>query len=312
MIAKIGLIAILVAASGCDLVPITSGSAAKSVKRGRLSMKMESDYEFAARALPANIKTVETFHAAAPKNIMIPGLLAEAYCQYATGFAEDEWEVARFINKDFDRAEELAVRTTKMYVRCMNYGLKMLGGKWKEKIFTSTVEEVDAMIAKVGKDKRDGLMWFAIGLGGQIKMNKDNIDLVAQLPTVSGSLQRVIAIDAKHKPKLLGLEALPHLAIGMFYAAQSKAMGGDHMKAQHHFDKLFELTKNDAGKVKYLMGKVNFARTLLVAQQKKDAFRATLQDVLRTPGSIWPEERLANEVAHRKAKRYLKLEKDWF
>jgi hypothetical protein len=34
--------------------------------------------------------------------------------------------------------------------------------------------------------------------------------------------------------------------------------------------------------------------------------------VIETPPSVWPEQRLANEVAHRKARRYLSKEKDIF
>jgi hypothetical protein len=34
--------------------------------------------------------------------------------------------------------------------------------------------------------------------------------------------------------------------------------------------------------------------------------------VLETPPSIWPEQRLANEIAHRRARRYLKQEKELF
>jgi hypothetical protein len=41
-------------------------------------------------------------------------------------------------------------------------------------------------------------------------------------------------------------------------------------------------------------------------------FHDQLKQVLETPPSIWPEQRLANEVAHRRARRYLSHEKDLF
>jgi len=34
--------------------------------------------------------------------------------------------------------------------------------------------------------------------------------------------------------------------------------------------------------------------------------------VLETPPSVWPEQRLANEIAHRRARRYLSHEKELF
>jgi hypothetical protein len=41
-------------------------------------------------------------------------------------------------------------------------------------------------------------------------------------------------------------------------------------------------------------------------------FHDQLKQVLETPPSVWPEQRLANEVAHRRARRYLSHEKEWF
>jgi hypothetical protein len=46
--------------------------------------------------------------------------------------------------------------------------------------------------------------------------------------------------------------------------------------------------------------------------QDKEMFRDQLVQVLQTDPAIWPEQRLANEIAHRRAKRYLKLEKEFF
>jgi len=44
----------------------------------------------------------------------------------------------------------------------------------------------------------------------------------------------------------------------------------------------------------------------------KRALLAQLKQVLETPPSVWPEQRLANEVAHRRARRYLSHEKELF
>ena len=64
-------------------------------------------------------------------------------------------------------------------------------------------------------------------------------------------------------------------------------------------------------------GKYLLARTLMayrVGLQMNDQkfFHDNLVKVLETPPSIWPEQRLANEVAHRRARRYLSHEKELF
>ena len=64
-------------------------------------------------------------------------------------------------------------------------------------------------------------------------------------------------------------------------------------------------------------GKFLLARTLMayrVGLQTNDEkfFHDNLVKVLETPPSIWPEQRLANEIAHRRARRYLSHEKELF
>src|SRR5688572_12697226 len=120
--------------AGCDMGKLTVNTTSKVLARAQPSIKMESDYELAARAMPGTLKTVEGFWVVNPENEKLTAILMEGYCQYGTGFVEDEWEIAD-IAKDFDRKEELSARATKMFTRCMNYALLALGKKWQEGIF---------------------------------------------------------------------------------------------------------------------------------------------------------------------------------
>lgn len=297
---------------GCDTSGFAVNSTAKVIYKGRASMKMETDYDHAARAIPASLKTLETFHIAHPKNPLVRTMLAEGYCQYATAFVDDEWEIAQFIEKDYDKADYVAARVTKAYVRCMNYGLSLLGKKFESALLNGTPEEIEKVVSKVGSGKRAALLWTAVGLAGSINKNKDNMALIAHLGSVKVMLTRILTLDEKSPPKDPSQIALPHMVMGMVYAAQSPALGGDPALSKKHFELASEATKNESGQPRYLLAKVNFARRLLVAQQKREEFRSTLMQVLRTDPAIWPEQRLANELAHRRALRYLKLEKEWF
>ncbi len=300
-------------AAGCiDVGAMAVGTTTQVIARGSLAMKMESDYKLAQQSIPASLKTLETFHIADPNNKQLIGLLAESYCQYASAFAEDDWEIAQYEQRDFDRAEKEAERTTKMYVRCTNYGLMLLGKQWQNKLYEADNDTVIAMANKVGRKQRDALLWTAVGLGGSIYMNKGNMSLVTQAPAVRIMLERVIAIDEKHKPTDLAFEALPHMVLGMLHAEQSPALGGDLNKAAAHFAKAQSITMDEQGGARYLLANVNYAAKVLVGKQDKENFHTVLTAVLETPPSIWPEERLANEVAHRRARRYLAQEKEWF
>ena len=50
---------------------------------------------------------------------------------------------------------------------------------------------------------------------------------------------------------------------------------------------------------------VMFARGTAVARKDRALFTSTLEKVLATDPTQWPERRLANELARKKARRYL-------
>ena len=74
-----------------------------------------------------------------------------------------------------------------------------------------------------------------------------------------------------------------------------------------HFQRAIELTEN-----KFLLHRVLMAKACAVILQDQKLFHDTLVGVLTTSPAIYPEQRLANELAHVRAKRYLAMEKEWF
>src|SRR5215467_6952716 len=113
----------LVATFGCSGVirHQAAGTTAEILAMAQPALQMESDYELAARAIPGALKTVEGFYVADEQPVLRE-ILTEGYCQYATAFVEDEWEVAKFAKK-LDDVEYQNVRASKMFTRCMNYAL---------------------------------------------------------------------------------------------------------------------------------------------------------------------------------------------
>ena len=63
---------------------------------------------------------------------------------------------------------------------------------------------------------------------------------------------------------------------------------------------------------KYLMPRVMFARFYGVITQDRPLFEKTLKDVIAAPHDLWPEQRLPNELAKRRAARYLAHADDYF
>ncbi len=286
------------------------------------SLNQESDYELAARAVPGALKTIEGFYVA-DEQPKLREILTEGYCQYATAFVEDEWEIAKFAKKLDDIAEQNE-RASKMFARCMNYALMDLPGGFEKDLFGAP-EAAAKRIADTGLDHRTPLMWAGVGLGGMINHNLGRVEMLSSLPTVKIILERVVAIDKAQRGEIDGTKqvpcdapctvrlALPHIALGMVYSAASAQFGGDAKRASDEFAIALRITADTAhpdGKM--LLARVLWAYRVGLMTNDRKLFHDQLVKVLETDPAIWPEERLANEVAHRRARRYLSHEKELF
>jgi len=302
------LISILLAA--CSLPEnLAMKSTTKILAKAQPSLQMEADYELARQAIPGALKTLEGFWVAGPPpdaRERLERILTEGYCQYGTGFVEDDWELAKF-NKDLPAIEYHNDRSTHIFTRCLNFSLKLLGTRWQKEIF-GTPEEVAKLLKDTGKGHRFELMFAGAALGGLVNHNLTRIEMISYLGTVQAIMERVIEIDQKSGPPANKAHAaLPYVALGMIYSAKGKAMGGEPDKAKAMFEKAFEVSGQ-----KFLLAHTFMAYRVGLQTNDQKFFHETLVKVLETPPSIWPEQRLANEIAHRRARRYLSHEKDLF
>ena len=302
---RFGLLLSLVLVVSCDIGKITVNTTSKVLVRGQPALQMESDYELARQAIPGALKTVESFWVVDPDNKRLIKILTEGYCQYGTAFVEDDWEAAKMKN-DIDAVEYNNRRASHIFTRCLNYALKSLGDRWKKEIFGKP-EVVKKLLADTGAGKRTPMMFAGMALGSMINHNLDRIEMISYLSTVIAIMNRVIELDKAHPPKNEQHAALPYVVLGMLDTAKPKALGGDPDKAQAEFEMALKLTNN-----KFLLARTLMAFRVGRSRNDRKFFHEQLKQVLETPASVWPEQRLANEVAHRKARRYLKNEKELF
>jgi TRAP transporter T-component len=306
---RLGLAAVLVVSvlhlPACDIGKLTVGTTAKVLVRAQPSLQQESDYQLAHDALPGTLKTIEGFWIVDPDNTDLIGILTEGYCQYGTAFVEDDWEVAKFAKK-IDEIETHNARATHIFTRCLNYALKQLGERWQTDLFDTT-EKVAQLVKDTGQDKRNQMMWAALALGSIINHNLTRPETLSYVSTVKVILDRVLELDRASLPDRQDYAALPHVAYGMIYSVGSAQVGGDAAKARAEFEAALKVTDG-----KLLLARALMGYRLGVMTNDRAFFHQQLKQVLETPPSVWPEQRLANEVAHRRARRYLSHEKEMF
>ncbi len=302
----VGALASIAMLASCDIGKITVNTTSKVLLRAQPSMQQEPDYEMARQAIPGALKTVEGFWIVDPSNERLIKILTEGYCQYGTAFVEDDWEVAKF-KKDLDAIEYHNTRSTHIFTRCLNFALKTLGARWQKELFAET-DVVNKLIAETGHGKRFALLFAGLSLGSLVNHNLTRVEMIAYLSTVEAILNRVVELDTKHGPPANKAHAaMPYIALGMLHSARAKSMGGDSDKAKAMFEKALAVTDN-----KMLLARTLMAYRVGLQTNDRKFFHDQLKIVIETAPSVWPEQRLANEVAHRKARRYLSKEKDIF
>ena len=290
----------LAAGAGCNMARFAANQSAGMFKEASKSLDQEADLALAREAAPGLIKTIDGMALVSPHNTTLLMLSAQAYCSYAFGFLEDDLEAMK---EDDPRFEPLRKRTTSLYRRCEEYGLALLAES--DDAFPAAAQRdantLSAAVKKLDEDAVPGLFWTGLALASQVNLNRDDMALVAELPKVEIYMNRVVEL----KPDYYNAGA--HLALGLVYSSQAKALGGNPEKGRQHLDEAIRLTGG-----KFLLNRVMLAHIYAVTVQDKTLYRSTLEQVLKTPADVWPDQRLANELAHRKAERYLKQTEDLF
>jgi tetratricopeptide (TPR) repeat protein len=287
--------------SGC--VGMTVGMTAPVVKIASQHFASESDVTLAREASPGQLETAEGFLAADPENRILLGVVAQGYIEYPFGFLEDDLES---LPDDPDHAAQrtaITVRATGLYDRALGFALRLLqlDDKNFPAAFNKDVASADAEAKKLDKDSAPGLLFAGLALASSINLNRDDVSRVVDLPKAIALIKRSHELD----PKFYNGGAA--MTLGIIYSSQGKAMGGDPDLAKKMFDEAIALNNG-----KYLMPKVMLARFYAVVTQDRALFEKTLKEVLATPANVFPEQRLANLLAQKRAKRYLAHADDYF
>lgn len=264
---------------GCSPSRMAVQAALPLMESQILAMQEERDPELAEQAIPANLKILEGLLKQDPDNTWILENLAEGFCGYAFSFLEDT---------DPERASTL-------YERGKDYALHATSIRTgREKWQGLSLDEWSQALDEVEVSHQPALFWMGQCWGSWLLQNLDSVEAFADIPRLEKLMVKVHDLDPSFH------HAGPHLFLGAFYGGRSKMLGGNPEKSRHHFEKALELTEN-----KYLLANLLFAKTYAVQNQDRELFKLQLQKVLQAQTDLFPEQRLANQVARKKATKLL-------
>lgn len=257
---------------------------AKSQQAGR----RQSDLELARAAAPSGILQLETFALAYPDHRGFKQMHAEAICQYVVGFVFDDWEEAQLQGRAEEDAK-LGERVTRMAASCVEANLAIAPAAWREARAKGPLEWRE-IINTASREHLSSLLWLATI--DSLALALDPMGNLAKLGSITAALRRCVELQ----PGFHDSDA--ELLLGTLEAGASRFMGGSDGSER------FAQARQQLGEGALLV-EVMYARGTLVAKQDRPRFEATLRQVLAADLSRWPERRLPNELARRKAERYL-------
>jgi hypothetical protein len=282
-------------ATGCNLQRLTVQQTAEVLSAGVPALERESDPQFAREALPASLKTLETFLLSDPGNEKLLELLAKGFFSYAFGFLE--WDIEQGQYGLIEEAEltELNRRAVIHYLRARDYGFLCLDKPKLEEAARGLDEEaLDAELKKLKKKDVPGLFWAGYGWGAAINLSQNDADMVAALSVVEKMMNRVVELDQDY------FYGGVHLFFGVLYASRPVMFGGDPEKAKEHFDIALERHGEYNMMAHYLM-----ARYYAPTQQDRELFVSTMTKVANANVEGHPNARLNNEIARERARWWL-------
>jgi hypothetical protein len=274
---------------------------APAIKAASVNFAKESDVELARLASPAQLKTADGFLVSSPTNELLLEVCAQGYVEYAFGFLEDDLDALPDDGKHDAERATLRARATDMYDRAFGYALRLVDDAPLAAALKKDAASVEAAAQRLGRGKAPGLFFAGLALASAINLNRTDLARVVDLPKAVALVKRAHELD----PKFYNGGAA--MTLGTVYSAQGKAVGGDPDAAKRYFDEAIAASDG-----KFLLTKVMMARFYAVVVQDRPLFESTLKAVVAAPPDLYPDFRLANELAKRRAARYLAHAEDLF
>lgn len=242
----------------------------------------EDDLTLAEQAVPSNLKLIEGLLKGSPENDRLLLMATRFYASYAFGFLEEKYP------QNPEEGKIKNARAKAFYKKATNFGFRSLNKNERFKnTINSNCEEFEKALKEFDKSKVPILFWTAYAWGNYINLQQSE---AVNLGKVELMMRRVLELDETY------YNGGVHLFYMVYYAGRPKILGGDLNKAQDHYNKAKEITKG-----KFLMADYMYALYYGITSANRNLFETTLKNIINAPSDIYPEERLTNEIAKKKA-----------
>jgi len=257
----------------CSINRMVMNAAAGFMDDGITVVYQEDDLELAEQFLGNNLKMLEIMIARDPENSRLNLIAAQGFGAYAMAFVEDE----------------NPKRAARLYQRALGYSFRALPEK---KSFDKTIKprELEELLLTYEKEDVPQLFWLGYNWGNYVLQHLDDPRNLVNLSKVEMIMSRCLELDEEYN--FGGVD----LFYANFYAARPPMLGGDPEKGKEFFLRNIEINDD-----KFFMAKYFYARYYAVQVQDEELFDKLLDEVISLDLDKYPEVKLMNSIAKKKA-----------
>lgn len=292
---------------GCDLQLTAAGTTIAVTRRASPGVNYMRDPAIAEAAIPSSLQQFEGLLYLLPDDGALAATAARAYASYGYGFVEDRLEIAEQNDASEEELDELRWRTSAAYVRAREIAIGWLDRRHPEGggLLALQREGLDAFTRHVqrfeGEEEGEAVFWAAYSWARYISLHRDDMSAIADLPFVTALAERAYEIDPAY------FDYAPVALRAGLMAAAPPNLGGRPADAKVEIDRAIELTGR-----RNLLFLVTEAQLCAIPLQDRALFQSLLEEAIRFDVDSYPEQRLPNTLAQRRAQRYLDRIDDFF
>jgi len=254
--------------------------------------------EFVADAVPFGLKLNEALLEQTPEHKGLLLALSSGYAQYSYAFVQLPADTLTPWNSK--RSKELKSYAKKLYLRSRYYAFRAMevdSPDFKTRLF----DQPDVLLAQMTVQDVPTLYWLGLSWMGAISISMTDLSLLAELQYAEKILLKCLELNESYG------EGALHEFFVTYDGSRSEAMGGGAKKARAHYVRALELTEG-----RKASPHVALATTVAIQNQDLDAYRGLLSQALAIDVNAYPQYKLENTIAQRKANWYLKNVGDYF
>jgi predicted anti-sigma-YlaC factor YlaD len=277
----------LVVLPGCSVRHLAVNSLGNAMASGGTTFASDNDPELVRQAVPFSLKTIEALLAESPRHKGLLLAAAKGFTEYSFAFVEQDADFAEA--QDLAGATALRVRARKLYVRGRDYGFRGL-----EVDFPGFRERLPhdpaAALAPMKKAHVPLLYWTAAPWAKAMALDKSDSALTADQHLAEAMMKRALELED-------GFDLGSIYDFFIAYEAGRSSVGGSLARARSSFERALELAHGQRA-----WPYVSFAESASVGAQDRKEFGLLLNAALSIDPDQYPDQRLSNLLAQRRAR----------